>query len=158
MHHYLGTFGRINCNSGKNNKYNPHIVKPIEIGIDKLSSAIPKETFSIMAPINAAKIPIKYSEANPSIFGVNKTTMLALMKKAKVPSRLFLRNLWRPNLRPINAASESLTIRIENAVMKNIFGKIITQIKADNNTYVAPFRFFLRVSTSCFLSKKPNSE
>ena len=66
--------------------------------------------------------------------GVNKTTILALTKKAKVPSRLFDKSLCFPYFRPISAAIESLIIRIVNAVIKNILGKRITQINAEINT------------------------
>ena len=60
--------------------------------------------------------------------------MLALIKNAKVPSRLFDKNLWLPNFLPIRAAIESLTINIEKAVINNTLGKRITQIKAEMKT------------------------
>ena len=60
--------------------------------------------------------------------------MHALTKKAKVPSKLFARNLCLPNFLPISAADESLMMRIVNPVTKNIFGKIIAQINAEIKT------------------------
>ena len=58
---YCGTFGRISGIFGSINKYNPHMANPIEMGIDKLSSAKPNEIFSTIAPIADAIKPIKYS-------------------------------------------------------------------------------------------------
>jgi len=110
------------------------MVKHIAMGMDKLSSANPKEIFSTIAPTAAAIIPIKYSTGRLLILGVNKTTMLALIKNASVPSRLFARNLCFPNFLPINAADESLIIRMTNPVMKKILGKMTAQIKAEIKT------------------------
>lgn len=110
------------------------MVNPIESGIERLSSANPKEIFSIIAPTNAAIIPIIYSENSPSTFGVKRTTILALIKKAKVPSRLLDKNLCLPYFLPIRAAIESLIISIVKPVIKKTFGKIITQRRAEINT------------------------
>jgi hypothetical protein len=134
VHYYLGTFGKIYWSSGKNNRYNIHIVNPIDNGMVRLSSAKPNEIFSTIAPTKADIIPIRYSDSSPSALGVNRTTILALTKKAKVPSRLLERNLCLPYFLPIMAAMESLIIRMENAVIKNNLGKIMTQIRAEIRT------------------------
>ena len=100
----------------------------------RLSSANPKDIFSASAPISDAIIPIKYSVTKFSTLGVKKTTIVALIKNAAVPSRLLKMNLCLPNFLPIIAAKESLIIRIEKAVMKIILGKISTQINAEMKT------------------------
>ena len=66
--------------------------------------------------------------------GVKKTTILALMKKDKVPSRLFLRKGFLPNFLPISAALVSLIINIVNAVTKITLGKIMALIRAESKT------------------------
>lgn len=104
------------------------------MGIARLSSANPKDTFSTIAPTAAAIIPIRYSIGRSLTFGVKKTTILALIKKAKVPSRLLENNLCFPNFLPISAAIESLIIKIVKAVINNILGKRITQISAEIRT------------------------
>ena len=60
--------------------------------------------------------------------------MLELIKKAKVPSKLLKRNLCLPNFLPISAAIVSPIIRIENAVIKTIFGKTSTPKIAESKT------------------------
>ena len=120
--------------------YNNHIANPIEIGITRLSSANPNDTFSIIAPNPVLTIPIIYSEKMYSILGDSKTTTIPLRKKAKVPSRLLKRNLCFPKRRPIKAANVSLMIKIANEVTTITFGKIRTQMKAESKTYVAPVR------------------
>jgi len=134
FHSYLGTFDKINSDFGRIARYKIHIVNPTENGIERLSSINLEEIFSIMAPINAAAKPIKYSSGKFPIFGVKKTTIHALTKKANVPSRLFSKNLCRPNFLPIKAAIVSLIIKIENAVMKTTFGKISTPTNAEIRT------------------------
>lgn len=110
------------------------MVTPTEMGIVRLSSAKPYEMFSTIAPTNAAIKPIIYSKGKSPTLGVKKTTMLALMKKDKVPSKLFLRNFRLPNFLPINAAVVSLIINIVKAVTKITLGKINAHIKADKRT------------------------
>ena len=124
-------------------------------GIDKLSSAQPKEIFSTIAPIAAAVNPIKNSVELPINLGVNKTTMLALKKNVKVPSKLLASNLCFPNFLPISAAAVSLIIKIVKAVTNSTLGNIIAHRSAEISTYVAPFKFFFLLSTSCFLRRKP---
>ena len=78
----------VNSRFGRNIIQSIHIVKPTANGIEKLSSTYLEEIFSIIAPTNAATKPIMYSSQKYPTFGVNNITMLELIKKAKVPSKL----------------------------------------------------------------------
>ena len=75
---------------------------------------------------------------------------------ASDPSRLFCRNLCRPNGRPIRAPAVSLTIRTVNAVMVIALGKIRMQKTADRRTKVAPFIFGFSAERSCGRRMGPN--
>ena len=88
----------------------------------------------MIAPTKEAINPIRYSSKNPLTLGVNKITIHALTKKAKVPSRLFERNFLLPNFLPISAAEESLIIKMLKAEIKITFGKIRTLINAEIRT------------------------
>ncbi len=127
-------------------------------GIDKLSSTFKSvERASIIPPTIAENIVIRYSPGKLWTLGAKKTTGIEAMIKAIVPSRDFLKNLCLPNFLPNTAALASDKIKIANAFMKINLGKIITQIRAEINTHVAPFKFFALWSLSCWRSIGPNN-
>ncbi len=112
-------------------------------GIERLSSTLRSiEAASIIPPTIAAIIVMMYSPGKFWTFGARKTTGIAAIIKAIVPSRDFLKNLCFPNFLPKTAALASESIKIANAFITINFGKMITHTSAEMKTQVAPFKFF----------------